>query len=453
MRNYLFFFLFFVSILNVNSQNSLGLGLGKYAGISAANINPAMVNRYPEKWELTLGGGHFFVENNYAFLDKTSLLHLARNYENLRYLDSDEIPEASDILVRFKEKGPFSADVRTRVIGPAFLLRLNENMVVGFITQARVRANTKNVSEALAHRNIIRLEEDSTYNIEPFDVNVGSWAEFGLLLNLENDYYSFGVTPKYIRAMHKAYFSNNNSYTFRQDGAVHISNGQGSMSFGHTTQNQAFPSNGWGISTDLGFTIKNPFGSGSLLGVSLLDIGFIKYRAMNYSVQIPDAQQFINNNYNDIDDPDELVERLIQDGLTVDSSANVTMFTPMSIGLQMVNPLSESLTLESGIAFGIKLADRQFSSPSSVNTTLVYDRKWFSGFINASVYDLKDFRIGSAVRLGFVTIGSDHILSTFVRSENFTGSDIYFKVNVFPFLSRRERRVRARQCGPNGCYL
>ena len=61
-----------------------------------------------------------------------------------------------------------------------------------------------------------------------------------------------------------------------------------------------------------------------------------------------------------------------------------------------------------------------------------YESRWISAFLPISIYNYQKVQIGAAVRLGFLTIGSDD-LGGFIGKSNLNGMDFYAGLKINPF--------------------
>jgi len=80
-----------------------------------------------------------------------------------------------------------------------------------------------------------------------------------------------------------------------------------------------------------------------------------------------------------------------------------------------------------------------------------YESRWVSGFLPVSVYNWQHFQIGAAVRLAFLTFGTENIGSFFGR-ESLTGADFYAAIKINPFKSGWKNGGGGRKSQSVKCY-
>jgi hypothetical protein len=72
-----------------------------------------------------------------------------------------------------------------------------------------------------------------------------------------------------------------------------------------------------------------------------------------------------------------------------------------------------------------------------------FEHRWFSVSVPLSLYNWQDFRIGLAARLGFLVVGSDHLLS-WVGQRDWYGTDAYIALKINPFSDGRRKKYKVR---------
>ena len=72
-----------------------------------------------------------------------------------------------------------------------------------------------------------------------------------------------------------------------------------------------------------------------------------------------------------------------------------------------------------------------------------YESKWFMFSLPISIYEYESVRVGTAMRIGFLTVGSDHLLSLFGKSD-FRGSSFYAALKIIPFGKRGQSKSSER---------
>jgi hypothetical protein len=64
-----------------------------------------------------------------------------------------------------------------------------------------------------------------------------------------------------------------------------------------------------------------------------------------------------------------------------------------------------------------------------------FEKRWFEAGASLSLTEDKWFGVGTYVRLGLLTIGSDHINALIFGQPKFRGADVYMSLKIMPFGS------------------
>ena len=171
--------------------------LERYSGIYSAALNPANTAFNPNNWEVSLFSADVFLENNYAFLQNTSLQNALRNSDNIVAVSdtSGENPPVRDaiFLDYFDAKRKMRAVVQSRITGPSFSFRFGENNVIGLVTAFRTGISAYRIPEVLAYRTISDIPIGQTVNIPATGLQSMAWGESAVHYsrrNTNNDIYT-----------------------------------------------------------------------------------------------------------------------------------------------------------------------------------------------------------------------------------------------------------------------
>lgn len=447
-----------------SAQEQLGLRVHTYAGINGALLNPAAPATSPFAWDINLAEGAFFFSNNYAFIRDTRALDLLKARDNAEFFsapdfaDDAELP-ANGFLVDYYDDGRKQyANALSSVTGPSFFFRIGESHTVGLITRARFMATGNGVSDNLSYF----IYEDrpflETFVVEPFRMGMMGWSEFGLNYTYaaETGYgkLAVGATLRYLQGYEAAYLRSREAFDLTKlpgrtlsgtpiDFAAGYSNGL------FTGEDYELVRNGRGFAADLGATYAIGEEEGAYdwkIGVALLDLGGIRFNGAKHRVQTLDVRSVTAADYDDIQNPEDLEEKLRVFSFQTlsDSSASLqgnafTMSLPTAFSLQLDRAFSEKFAVNATYVQGIPFGESGVQRGALLALTPHFGNRWFGAALPVSLYNWQQLRLGVSLRLAFFTIGSDKIGSIFSRRD-FSGTDFYFAIKVNPFKIRSSEK-------------
>lgn len=432
--------LFFVSI--IHAQESSGLIFGNHNGLLSSQINPSYVLRSENKWDLQLIGGHMFFQTNYAFVNNSSLIKVLNNTSNIELAQNDTPIDQYELPLVFRQgESGYKLESSAELFAPGFLYRLDEQTALGFSVKGRAMASTGSLPIVLEQRNLESLPVDSSFSISPFSANSAAWIEYSLhgAKDLGNGN-SLGVNLKYLKNKHSAFIDNNLSSDISRstDNIINaLSTGQ--IEFGGLSNQDVIGSFGSGFSLDLGITLENLFPFTADVGISILDLGYLKNNSSQYQISYDDLQNIDPSDYESISNTEQLMDQLESDFIQLDSSAGFVTYLPTALSFQLIRPITEKLSIEASLTQRISFSDRQLKRPNSLTASLVYERKNFSAFVPITVYDYSSIRVGAAIRLWYLTIGTDHLTSVVSNQDDFDGTDVYVNLKFYPFSKRHSK--------------
>lgn len=474
--------LFFIPFIAA-AQEQLGMRLERYAGIYGATINPANTAFSPNRWEVSLFSADVFFENNYAFVRNSSLPHFLRNTDNLVSIGDTSgeraLPANAVLVDFFDKKRPMHGVFQTRVTGPSFSFRINENNVIGLVTAFRSGVSAYKVPENLRYSNLEQLRRFQTLNVASSGVNGLAWGEIGLHYshrNTDNDIHTaWGITPKLLLGMEGFYARAEANFDYQQQGGDTVAFGHAKWEYALTTANlndnadaRQFKIRGSGVGLDAGFTWVMPGEEEDeyqwRLGISLLDLGFVRMRnsAERHQLQVDTVVSVSQSQFQSNPDYQQAVRDLSQAFLG-DPTASLQGRTfavglPTALSAQFDFRALPNVYLSGVWVQRVPLSKKSLYRPNTLAVVPRFERRWFSASLPIVLNDWQSLRVGLAARLGVLYLGTDN-LNSFFRREQFTGSDFYIglKINDFSFGERKGRGHKGGGGGRRGlkgvkCY-
>ena len=424
----------------------------------------------PFKWDINLVAVGIFGENNYGYIGNTSAINLA-NANNIYFapdLPEGFRPEDGDLV------GDFYNDNRKKfgsalvdVMGPSFMINLESGHSFGLFTRVRASASIRNIPPHLGYYQIKQVPYD-----QPFDLPKGKsagmgWSEIGInyAINMpsSNGNIGFGVNLKYLQGYEAYYFKNNTNTTVVNTRGDTLSAPSANFEFAFTDSNTAeddigLSKNGNGIGIDLGamMVIGN---SGRdydwKFGASIIDIGRINFKnnAQKHVFNTDSPFSLVGPAYESITEVDQGIQKLSQDILS-DSLASRAgnkfgIWLPAALSLQADYQFIPNVYVNATLVQRVPLGKAALQRDNILAISRRWETRWFGASLPLVLYNYSDFRVGTALRLGYLTLGSDHIGSLFGEQKKFSGADFYVALKVNPFnlnFSDGGRRGKGVKC-------
>ena len=453
-----------------------GAANSNYAGTMGHDLNPASIVGNHFKWELHIVSADIFAMNNYLYLRKGS--HAIRNGIKGQSLAADRITYKNNK----RDKSAY-ASVFAKL--PAFMYS-TQKWGLGFHVSSRVLVSARGVPYHLA--NFMKEGFDFTdqqkieYNGGNAKIAAMNWHEAGItggfaIKDNGSDYATAGITLNYLYGLNSIYLNVDNiNYNVQADTLwqIYIAN----IEYGHSSADvgstgNLFQKKGSGVSGSLGFQYYknrnpdayNPCIKGKPLkkydykiGFSLIDIGRIKFKT--------NASKFV---FNDVSTDWYGIDTVKVKGLSgTDATFNKQFFgssdagkaasaysiwLPAAASLQFDYSITPSFYLNVSLMQRIPLNHYTMRRSNQISITARYERKYFEIDIPYSYYDYFRHRIGIALRLGILTIGTD-MIGPYTGLADAYGVDFYLglKWQHFAKCNKRKNKSKGHKSGFDDCF-
>ena len=423
-----------ISAANILAQDRIGLTHGKFNGLTASYLNTSYLLKSENRWEIQIAGLHTFFDSNYGYIKNSNLFDAAINGEliNIPDIAYDDVTEAQplDLIFNTEYKKTY-LDTKTDVLGPGAFYKINNNIVVGVSSKFRGALTSFEIPSSLNYYNVTELPGDQIFLGNTFQVNALAWSEYGIHYAQSLSKLSFGVNLKYLNGYTSLSFDNNQNINYIERSDTLIALDKGQFTFAHPIHGEQPDVVGKGWSIDLGINYKNE--DGSYIGFSIIDLGYINLDGKNYTIDFEENQSIIYDDYKPIKTIDQQIEQMIKDGFVIDSTAGHSINLPTAISFQYQKSFKNNFGIEAQLIQNLKLSDYQVRHSNSLAVCATYDKKHFSAFLPITMYNYNHVRIGAAIRIGYLTLGSDKILSVIGKQDKFSGSDFYINLKFYPF--------------------
>lgn len=445
--------LIFLSLTNLRAQDYLPFINDNYAGITGVHLNPASIADSRYKVDITLAGLSLNMYNNYLYLNRDYLSKNVNHNQDIRdYLIGMNTGNGKDKFVY--------QDMRLDILN--FMVTINPRLSIGFTAGIREYLNVDNINEDLAdlfyNTDNSGIPVNQLFKDNHLRLALNSWAEYGIsvagvLYKTDKHIIKAGMNMKLIQGLGSAYLNIDNlQCTKLSDSTVNFNNTHFdygmSNNFGNMLVNEEFNANKLNGMFSMGFDfgviwewrpdykehLYDMDGETGLerrennkyklrVGLSIKDIGFVKYRRWS------ESQDFTINGVVDINMFDGITNYgqildIIEahpDLFTIEEQGEIyRMSLPTSISLQVDYNIYKDFYVNFTPYLAFRQGNNKYTKVHAFNNfslTPRYERKWFGVSIPLQYNQLSGFSLGTGLRLGPVWVGSNNVLNTLFSKE------------------------------------
>jgi hypothetical protein len=451
---------------HVNAQEMNGFVHSNYAGITGIQLNPTSIVNSKLYFDANLIGLHVNVDNNAIYLGKES-------YQFTRFFRNEPFPTHEVVLGDKTKQREFydyynkklkSAYTQVKILGPGFMFSKNDR-AFGVSTSLRNLAGAKNVPYEMAKFGAEGFDYYPLHKIrfdDKADVRAGAMSFAELALTYSQVIYkqnlthiTAGVTVKGLLGFGGAYwFIDNIDYMMPNGDTIVVYNANASAGISapveYSSNDVTFPDPlfyGSGVGFDIGFTYQRKMKGHSnkrysaceqpfddyyySIGFSLIDLGFVKYKKNNLSIDMANSA----GQWNDFTNLGiENIDVLFNDIDGVFSNTTVTndafkVFLPAAASIQFDYRIRENTYVNASVVYPIILGESAIVRPSQISVTPRIEMDKFEIAVPFTMYNFTHPRLGLSARLANVIIGTDK-LGGFFGFNDFTGMDFYLMVKI-----------------------
>ncbi len=475
----LFLFIFFYALMqNVSAQEMLGTSFSNYAGQMGIGLNPATIVGMPVRLEIHLLSMDVAAQNNYMYLRKNS--RLIGNSINGESIAADRITDNYTSTDKWAYSSSFLKYPSIVWSGSRFAFALNIS------TRAEVSAT--NIPYHLAKFMKEGFDYDPqqriSWAVKNGTMNALSWHELsltsGMVLhdNVRN-YLAGAVTLNYNYGLNAMYADINDfKYNSIADTLLLVRNLN--MEYGYALpaddeEPASYLNNkGSGFSTNIGIryfknrndNYFNHCRKGVSLkpydfrvGLSLIDIGYVNFnkQAATYYLNDVNTDWFgiDTTKFSSVSNMDTVLSQQFTNTASAFKTGNsILIFTPAALTTDVDIPLNSWLYVNAAIVQRIPLGEHRVHRMNILAITPRIEFKRFEFALPISLYEYSRPRIGTSVRLGPLTFGTD-ALSPLLGVSNSYGANFFFGLSIRDFnkcdnKKRKLRKPRGEVCNTPG---
>ncbi len=448
--------------LPTTAQEQLGTKLSNFSGINSALLNPATTTESPFKWSLNVGTVGLFAETNYAFLEKASVPQLISNPDLIFRGDiTTERPIGANELVYDYENDNRKKRLHMNaiVLGPSLMFHAGKH-TFGLMTAVRSGVSMNRIDSDLGYYQMdaLPLLREGA-DIRPMKLAAMAWGEIGLHYARQIDeQLSVGVNLKFLTGLEGAYFNtkgntqiNKTSDGFLVQEAADIDYGVASNLFDEAGVGSSVAANinGLGGAIDIGASYvvsRNELNRPNFkLGASLVDVGQIRFHknASRHKIQNNDQFEIVLDEFNNAETEEEFLAELSTQATGIVNSTKksqqFSIWTPAAVTVSADLGITKRLFVNGLMVRKIKLPGAALERTNMWAVTPRFESRLVEVSVPVSFYEDQKARVGTAVRVGFLTVGTENLQSWAMPSK-MNGTDIYASVRFNSISIRNDRK-------------
>jgi len=453
-------FLFSVSTI---AQEAPGITQSNFAGSASARINPSSMLQsklYFDFHVLTVGA---FGQNNFAYIPHRdfNLSPLIQNSEQLPVY-----PQTESNFLYYDNNKNKSGSAITNNYGLGAFLQTGDH-AFAFHTAVRSYNSLNQLPYEIPVLGVQSLDYIPLQNIrftneDKLSVASLAWGEIGLsyayaFSKYSNQHWAAGITAKYLLGYSGAFVDIDNIdymvldrktinfFDMNADFGIALPVDYASNDF--PDQGPTFKGRGMGFDLGLTYTVKKEgyqkFNNQRIceqtykdyfwrFGISILDLGAVKFKENAQLHQLRDVNTIWGNlddiaytNINDL--MDTLSFQLMRSVGASYAGDNFSIGLPTALSLQFDYHYNKNWYFNAMAIHPLKLSQYGVRRPAQIAVTPRYETDWFEAMIPLSLYEYRLPRVGAAVRLGFLTLGTER-LGTLLGIADINGMDIYASI-------------------------
>ncbi|MBL4706608.1 MAG: thrombospondin type 3 repeat-containing protein, partial [Flavobacteriales bacterium] len=448
------------------SQTFQGIKQSNYGGMISTDLQPASIADSRLKFDVILGGGSVDLYNTYLGIEASVF-----SYKDV-VSDSNWIQNAT---VEFGDRSTNSFIFQNEIILPSFMVEINDKSAIGFSWKIRTIFNIDGVEAELSKLSKEAFNHSPLWNQnftnDFLSIQTMSWAEYGInygrvLIDNNEHFLKVGGRVKLLQGLQAAYlFVEDLEYNFSSDDTLSLF--QSEVEYGHSTNldvndnfKYKFVSNA-GFGLDIGAVYewrpdyqeykydmdgKEDIWRKDLnkykvkAGFSILDIGGIKFDkgevSRNFTADVTnwDLNPLSFETIREFDDT--IANRF---GQTADEGT-FRMALPTSISAQVDYNVGRNffVNFTSYTAFQFRNDPHKVHTYSNYSISPRFDHRHFTFAVPLSYSGMTGFRVGAAMRVGWVYVGTSNFGSLLGLGNSIRGADAFVALKI-PLYHKLEK--------------
>ncbi len=452
------------------AQDFLGYINSNYSGVTGTDLNPANVVDSRYKVDINLAGISVSAYNNYVGLKKSALKHSGKlfDFSDANYKAFADTSFQDNYLTTRNNNVNKSVYFSNQIYGPSFLVSINKKNAFAIKSKMRTLFNVDGIEKELATLIFNDLDYQSLWNTQLSNQNLSiqamTWAEYaasyGHVFKDEGEhFFKAGLSVKYLQGIQAAYMHVKNlDYNFTNDTTLSLF--QSEVSYGHSTnfeaneQNVAFKQSAkaslgldvglvyewrpdfekfkYDMDGETGLSRKDQNKYKLRIGLSVVDIGYVKFKKGQYSHNFTADINYWNlNDFDNTGSVEQFDSTLKANFIMEDGDQYFKMNLPLAISAQIDYNIYKDFYINFTPYWSPlqKNNNEKVHEITTFSLTPRWDHKWFGVFVPFSYDNIGNFKAGIALRMGPVILGTNS-LGPWVSGKEIYGMDMYAMLKI-----------------------
>jgi len=457
----------------VDAQNPIMLASGRYSGSYGAQLNPSTLAFNRPFWSVQLMGAGAGFQNNLLSMKKLSFPAVLLGTNQFVLVDNDKArarpfgTDDADALIQEHIDQPMRLRQSAFAMPLAATFQLGKHGF-GFFTQIRQQLHV----DQLAARSVKQMWEgflyepllDSLVSSQQLQFQFDAWSEIGATYSYRlyqswTKSMSVGITAKALIGLQTLQMDLDQlDYTVSLPDSVRINNIQGRYA-----RSLGPDDNGLGFAVDVGYTFvkidtyssrrpKKRRSTGSFnfrrrgsvrkeapdylwkLGVSVLDLGMIRYNSTQYALNAKATYNTVTRFF-DLSQQNYdagFMDPLLANGAVI-AAKGFSVGMPTALSVQFDGKIYEQFYFYAGWVQRLPIfGDYSMRRTNYLTAAGRFELAKIEVNIPMTLIEYEWLNIGLSARFGPVMIGTDGLGRLFGLHRS-SGADIYFGLNLFEF--------------------
>lgn len=473
-----------LTINQAHAQEMAGLVHSNHAGTDVLFYNPAGMHHQKDWLSIHLISADLFLSNDYLYLSKEEFKFsnlLSGNIDIPMHPTGYSNGERPFYIYDRSAKTRLDFDIKIQ--GPSAMFVKNQH-AFGIFTAAKSFMHIRNITQELGRTIYYGFgygpQHDEPYNIKNFNTSYIAYGEVGIsyayqLNQLLFSNWNFGISIKRLFGVGGTYFhAANSDYNVVNDTTLDIYSLDANLGFAFPSDydTDEFPTGPWvngkGWAFDLGVEYQSlldrqgktqatrtcgqkHYDYKYRIGVSLMDLGYInfknnaqlhEYANTDYTWENIDTSSY--ENWNAF--MQDISYRFYGDPNTSLKDTKFKMWLPSSLNINADYNFENGIYANASFVYNFPFNGNYMRKPTVISLTPRYEKANVEVSLPLSLYQWKYPRVGLAIRLYYLTVGSDYFTSL-MGWHDFNGMDLYFSIKVNIGKGSCEKRNKINPCG------